>query len=257
MASVQVLVAFILDIDRDGGIAEHGLGTGGGDLQHLAGLFDRVEDVPEVAVLFGVFDLRVRDRGAAVRAPVDHAVAAIDQAFVVVVDKDLFDSVGAALVHGEALALPVAGDAELPELAGDPAAVLFLPSPCALEEFLTTEVFFGDAFLTHRLDDLRLGGDGGVVGTGQPQRLIALHPAPAGEDVLQGVVQRVTDVQLTRDVGRRHDDAIGLFIRVDRGVEVVVLQPVAIYPFLDLRRVVGLVEFCHNITFLCDNKPSP
>ena len=93
MTAVQVLVALVVLVDGDGGIAEHGLGTGGRDLQQLAGLLDRIEDVPEMTLLFFVFYLRVGDGGVAVRTPVDQAVAAVDLAVVIQLDEYLSDRV--------------------------------------------------------------------------------------------------------------------------------------------------------------------
>ena len=76
MAAVQMGVAGILAVDSHGGIAQHGLGAGGGQLQHLAGLLDRVEQMPEIAVLLLILHLSIGDGGVAVGAPVDHPVAA-------------------------------------------------------------------------------------------------------------------------------------------------------------------------------------
>ena len=50
-------VTFVLGIDGDRRVAEHGLGTGGGYHDVLVAAGDRVADVPEVALLFGVNDL--------------------------------------------------------------------------------------------------------------------------------------------------------------------------------------------------------
>ena len=58
------------------------------------------------------------------------------------------------------------------------------------------------------LDD-GLGGDAGVVGAGHPEDVVALHPPPADQDVLQGVIERVAQVERAGDVGRRDHDAIG------------------------------------------------
>ncbi len=134
MAAVQVGIAGVLAVDGNGGIAQHGLGTGGRQLQHLAGLLDRVQQVPEAAVLLLVLHLGIRDGGVAVGAPVDHAVAAVDQALVVQAHKHFLDSLGAALVHGKALTIPVAGAAQLFQLADNAVAVLVLPCPCALQK---------------------------------------------------------------------------------------------------------------------------
>ena len=179
VAAVEVLVSLVVLVDRDGGVAEHRFGTGGGDFEQLARLLDGVEDVPEVTLLLLVLNLRVGDGGVAVGAPVDHAVAAVDLALVVELDENLADGVRAALVHREALALPVAADAQLAELLGDSAAVLALPFPRAFEELLASEVVLGDALPAHRLNDFRFRRDGGVVGAGQPQRAVARHALPA------------------------------------------------------------------------------
>ena len=109
----KVGVALVVRVDGDGSIAEHRLGAGGGDLDILVAALDRVLDVPEMSCLLAVFDLRVGEGGSAVRTPVDDAVAAVDQPFFIEVDEDLLDCAGAAFVHREALARPVAGRAQL------------------------------------------------------------------------------------------------------------------------------------------------
>ena len=159
VAAVEVLVPFVLGVDSNGGIAEHSLGTGCRELEVFAGLLDLIEQVPEMTLLLLVINLRVRDRGAAMRTPVNHSVAAVDFLVVIKADKNLVDRFGAALVHSEPLAVPVAGRAELFELFGDSSAVLALPFPRALEEFFASEVLLGDALLAHSLDNLSLGCD--------------------------------------------------------------------------------------------------
>ena len=85
-----------------------------------------------------------------------------------------------------------------------------------------------------------------MVGAGQPQGLIALHPPPADEDVLQGVIQRVAHMQLAGDIGGRDDDGIGWLFAFGIGVEVVFLQPERIGAVLDLLGVIDLFQlFCH------------
>ena len=69
---------------------------------------------------------------------------------------------------------------------------------------------------------------------------IALHAVPADEDVGDGVFQGVAEVELTRQVGRRHDDGEGLSLRVDARREVAALLPEAVQPLLHRSRVVGL-----------------
>ena len=132
MAAVQVGIARVLAVDGNGGIAQHGFGAGGGQFQHLTGLLDRVQQVPETAVLLLVFHFGVRDGSVAVGAPVHHAVASVDQALIIQAHKHFFHGVGAALVHGKALTLPVAGAAQLFQLADNAAAIRVFPCPGAL-----------------------------------------------------------------------------------------------------------------------------
>jgi hypothetical protein len=92
------------------------------------------------------------------------------------------------------------------------------------------------------LDD-RLRGDAGVVRAGQPQGFAALHAAPANKNVLEGVIQRVAQVQPVRDVRRRNDDREGFAGGVGCGVKMAALLPHIVNAALDGRRVVDLGEF--------------
>ena len=76
--AVQIEIAGIGFVDGDGSIAQHRFGARGGDHDEAVRSDDRVADVPEMAVRFGVRDLQVRNGGEAARAPVDHVLAAID-----------------------------------------------------------------------------------------------------------------------------------------------------------------------------------
>ena len=210
MAAVQVGIARVSGVNRHGGVAEHGFGAGGCQFQHLARLLHRVQQMPEVSFLLLIFHFRVRNRALAARAPVDQPVAAVNQPLFVQADEHLTHCLGAALVHREALAAPVAADAHAALLGDDASAVLFLPLPRAVEEALSAEGLLGQPLFAHRIDDFHFRRDGGVIRAGQPERRIALHAVIADGEILQGAVQRVAHVQLTGDVGRRHDNGEGL-----------------------------------------------
>ena len=62
-----------------------------------------------------------------------------------------------------------------------------------------------------------LGGDAGVVFAREPERGVALHAMPADERVGDRIFEAVAEVQFTGHVRRRHDDAVGLAVDVDRG----------------------------------------
>jgi tetratricopeptide (TPR) repeat protein len=92
-----------------------------------------------------------------------------------------------------------------------PVLAVALPSPCARR---------GRAcrLRLEALVDDGLGRDAGVVGAGEPEGLEALHAVGADEHILDGVVERVPQVQGRGDVGRRDEDAVGgLLAREDRG----------------------------------------
>ena len=118
-----------------------------------------VADRDELAVVVGVVDLDVGQRGEAARAPVDDPLGAVDQPVVVQPLEDRLDGPGQPLVHGEPLTGPVHGVAEAAHLGQDPAAVLALPLPDPLDERLAAEVVPGQALLGQlALHDV-LGGD--------------------------------------------------------------------------------------------------
>ena len=88
----QVLELLVLGVHGNAGIAHHGLGPGRCNDDVSRTVRERVADVPQVAGLVGVFDLRVRQRRQAVRAPVDDAASLVDEA--------LFIHLAECLAHG-------------------------------------------------------------------------------------------------------------------------------------------------------------
>ena len=140
--AVQIEIARVFGVDGDGGIAEHGLGPRGGDGDEAAigSAVHGIADVPQVAGDVGVGHFEIGERGVAAGAPVDHVLAAVDEAFFVQADEDFADGAGEARVEGEALAAPVAARAQADHLALDGVAVLLLPLPDALFEFFAAQV---------------------------------------------------------------------------------------------------------------------
>ena len=246
----EVRVAVVLRVHRDRGVAGQRLGTRRRDhhvvlvwlaLDALQAPHDRIAHVPEVAVVGLMLHLVVGERRAAARAPVDDVVALVDEPLVVELGEDLGDGAGAALVEGKAFASPVGRVAKHALLVDERAAVLLLPLPHALEELLAPEVLAALALLLERLLDDVLGGDAGVVGAGQPQRVAPLHPAPPDQDVLDGLVEGVPHVEDARHVRRRDHHRVRLTpVRVL--VETSVLLPELVPLGLRGLRVVVLVH---------------
>ena len=118
----------------------------------------------------------------------------------------------------------------------DRGAVLLLPLPDLLDELLPAKLVAGDLFLGQfSLHDV-LRGDAGMVGAGYPKRGIILHPFPAGQDVLDGVVERVAHVQDAGHVGRGTHDGERAVEGVQVRLEIPLLLPLLVEPGFNLRR---------------------
>ncbi len=129
---------------------------------------------------FLVLGLLVRQRGPAARAPVDDVFAPVDEPFVVKLHEHFAHRAGEPFVHGKALAVPVAGGAELLKLVGDGRMVLFFPLPHFLDKRLAAQVVAGLFLLCEFLLNDVLRGDAGMVGARHPQGLEARHALETG-----------------------------------------------------------------------------
>ncbi len=86
-----------------------------------------------------------------------------------------------------------------------------------------------------------------MIRSGLPERVISLHPLKADDDILHGLVQRVSHVQLTGDIRRRNDNGERLFAVIHLGVEILLLFPLLIQTVLNLSGIVCLGQFLfHN-----------
>ncbi len=205
----QGAVALIVGMDRNRGITEHRFRPGRRH-HHVAGTVGiRVANMVELALGLLVFDLVVGQGGMAARAPVDDVVSLVDQAFLIQADKNLADGGGQPGIHGEAFALPVTGRAQPLQLVDDRPAFLRPPAPDLFDEGLAAEVVTAFAFQGQLTFDDVLGGDAGVIGAGNPHGIVAAHPVITGEDILEGIVQGVANVEDAGDVGWGDDDGEG------------------------------------------------
>ncbi len=116
-------------------------------------------------------DLEVGDGGALSGVPVDDVVAAIDEALLVEADEGLADGDGEA---SSMVKYSRDQSTEAPRRfiwSSDGAAVLRLPLPDAVGEGCAAELLAGGAFGGELALDHHLGGDAGVVGAGDPERV--------------------------------------------------------------------------------------
>ena len=236
----------VLRGDSHARVAEHGLGARGGDddvILAVDRLGQRVAQVPQVALLVLVLGLVVRDGGGAVGAPVDDALAAVDQTVVIPVAEDLTHGLGVILVHGKALVIEVDRAAHALDLLDDDAAVLVGPVPAGVDKLIAANLQTADALALELFVDLGLRGDTGVVGTQDPTRGLAAHAGHADDGVLNGVVGGVAHMELAGHVGRRNGD--GAVAHALAALIVAAVEPLLQDRRLVSRRIVVLGHLFH------------
>ena len=202
----EVLIALVVGVHCDGGIAQHRLGARGRDDNVLFRSSDRVADVPQAAGAFVVDDFEIADGGEAARAPIDQITAAIDQAVAIEAEESFKSGAVERGLESEALAGPVAGNAEADHLVFYYAAAFDFPFPDAALEFFAAQILALDSFLGEHAFDDELGGYSGVVHAGEPEGAFAAHAMPADEHVNLRVLEHVADVNRAGDVWRGKRD---------------------------------------------------
>ena len=85
-----------------------------------------------------------------------------------------------------------------------------------------------DAFFLQLLDDLDLGSDTCMIGTGLPQCVVALHSLIADQDILHGVVQCMSHVELSCDIWGRDHDSEGSLTVIYLRMEILFVKPLLI-----------------------------
>ena len=243
VAPDALLVALVIGVHGDAGVADHRFRTGGRHHDivgkgHATLAHHGVADEVEARLLLVVVDLEVAERRLAARAPVDHSQPAVDETVVVEVDEGRAHGPDDARIEREDVPAPVRACAEAAVLLVDAAAVLPHPLPGPLDERLAAEVVAREALLLELPLDHVLRGDAGVVLAGQPQRWLPLHPVPAHERVCDRILETVAEMQLPGDVRGRHDDAVRLLAGDDVRAEVVAFLPERVDTVLDLARFV-------------------
>ncbi len=192
---------------------------------------------------FAALHFEVGDRRVQRRIPVHQPPVAIDQPLVIEADEHFAHRRRQALVEREPLARPVERGAEPAELLGDRAAGFRAPPPHAGDERLTAEAApVLVALLSQKPLDNHLGRDPGMVGARLPERIAALHPAPADQHVLDRERQRMAHVQAAGDVRRRDHDGERRGGGGRVGGERARLLPAGIKPRLALARCENLVQ---------------
>ena len=140
--------------------------------------------------------------------------------------------------------------AQLAELAGNPAAVFLLPFPCAFQEFLPSQIVLVNAFFLQLFDDFYFRCNAGVIRSRLPECIIALHTLKTYQDILHGIVQGVSHMELSRNIRRGHHNGEGLFAPIHLGMKIFLFHPFLIQPVLNSMRIICFCKFfTHSAPF--------
>jgi hypothetical protein len=154
------------------------------------GVDDLIAEVPEVSLHRFVENLVIANGGLQEGIPIDESFAAIDQLLAKQVVEGCANGGGAAVIEGEAGAIPIATAAHPFELSEDPCFVLIFPLPDPLHERFPAQVVSGFIFLfLESTLDNGLGRNARMVRARYPEGFETLHPSGADENILEGVVE--------------------------------------------------------------------
>ena len=110
----QMPITRILRVHRNGRVARDRLRPRGRNLQPRVRFLHHLHlEIKELAVLLFHNHLFIREGGQTFRAPVHHAFAAIDKAFLVEIHKHTLHTLRVFFIHRETQARPVAARTEL------------------------------------------------------------------------------------------------------------------------------------------------
>ena len=194
-----------------------------------------------------VVDFVVGNGGLELGIPVHQALAAVDEALLEKVEEGVAHGLGADRVQREALTAPVAADAQALELLGDAGFVFVLPFPDAFHQGVAADVVAGLVFVLEKaLFDDCLRGDTGVVRTRNPQRVAARLAAVAYQNVLERIVERVSQMERAGNVrGRNHDRER---FALSAGCKTVILSPGLVPSGFHIFRIVTSFHSGHKFS---------
>ena len=219
-----------------------------------AAVFERISQIPHVAVDVFHLDLVVGQRGAGRWVPVDQSFAAVDQAVVEEFEECVAHGGRTHVVHGETGAFPVTRRSHGLELFEDCCLVFVLPRLGGLDECFAPHIESFDAIGQESLLDNGLGGNASMVSARHPQGWFAQHAVEADEHILQRVVERMAKVERGRDVRWRDHHGVGVSPRVDRhGMERVCRVPLGGDRSLGIGRDVGFFKLAHRSARVIEN----
>ncbi len=136
------------------------------------------------------------------------------------------------------------------QLPGNPFLVSIFPGPNPFQEFFTAQFTAIHTLFSQVLFNNILRSNTGVIAARQPQGVIALHPAAANQDVLDGIIQSMAHMQRTGNVRWWYNYGKRSLVWVAGSMEIITLEPKMIPFYLHCIRIINRRQhvFSHNIT---------
>ena len=204
----------------------------------------------KVALHILIFHFKIRKCRVATGTPVDDIVAFVNQPLFIERDKHLANRLGQTLIHGEAVPLPVQRTAQFFQLFRDGSARFVTPFPHPLHKRVTAQRLAVSSFRMQLTLDHILGSNSGMVCARLPQGVEPLHTFPASQNILQGIVEGMTNMQTPCNIGRRYDNRKGRFIKRLIGMKIVFFLPEFSPAFFNFFRFVMFIQLNHSVVLL-------
>ena len=246
--TVKLCKTFVFGVYTNRRITENGLGTGGGYCQKILFAFHPVTQVIELRLHLFVYHLFVRYGSFGLGVPVYHTYPAINQPFVIEVDKNIHNRLIQSLIHCKPGTVPVARSPQFFQLFKDNTAVFLFPFPGMFQKLFPRQVFFINSFLFQFVYHLTFGSNGSMVGSRHPAGVFSLHARTPYQHILKRIVQHMPHMKHARYVGRRNHNGIR-FTLIGLRVKIFLFQPVSIPFVFGFRRIVFCRYFHLSLCF--------
>ena len=230
----QPSVLRIVRIDAHGRIPHDRFGTGcrNNRITPFRITFHLITKVIQFAMFFLIYNFFIGQGGQCFRIPVHHTDTAIDQSFLIEIDKNLDHAFGTQFVHRESRTVPITRRSQLTQLFKDDTSVLFLPFPSMFKKVFTCQVCLLNPLLCKAIHDFCFGCNRSVIRSRYPASVLPLHTGTADQNILDGIVKHVSHMKHASDVWGRNDDRIRLtavWFRLEKAVIQPILIPLTLY----------------------------
>ena len=87
-----------------------------------------------------------------------------------------------------------------------------------------------------------------MVGSWNPKCIISLHPLITDQNILHGIIQGMSHMQLPRNVRRGNDNGKRCLSLIHLGLEIFLVHPLLIQSLLYALGVIGFGQFSAHVT---------